>query len=448
MTYTAGFSPTGLIREALSKKSDRALSALETRTGHSWKMALDRAHIILEPKDMPAALNLFIRTAAGARITDLDGNAFIDLSMGHGAQVLGHNHAAVRGAVLAQAERGWDYGLPGADHVELARLIQAASPANERVLLCNSGEDALKSAVRSAQAFAGIADISSDSDDATPLGDLLARTAPEAAAALAAHRGRLAAIVIEPVRAALPTLAHGDWLGDVMKAAQDAGILVIFNEVHTGFRLAFGGAQELLGAIPDLTVYGRAVGGGLPLGAVAGRADVMATCGPNDSGEFPGNPISTAAGVATLKELQQQRAHLYPMLNDAGRKLADDFNAVCAAEHLPVAMHAVGSMFRIVFDPAMYSAETAFYLFALSRSVFINTSRIGFLSAAHRSADLDYVASALAESLRDVRDDGLFTADPARAGSMEGRVGGRAAQLMPLPPLRRGDIRRGEMSEL
>ena len=101
-------------------------------------------------------------------------------------------------------------------------------------------------------------------------------------------------------------------------------------------------------------------------------------------------------------------------------------------------------MFRIVFEPAMRGAETAFYLFALSRSVFINASRIGFLSAAHRSADLDYVGSALAESLRDVRDDGLFTAAPARAA---GRMGGRAAQLMPVPPLRRGDIRPGEMSE-
>lgn len=444
MTYTAGFSPTGLIREALSKKSDRALSALETRTGHSWKMAVDRSRILLEPKDLPAALTLYIRTASGARITDLDGNAFIDLGMGHGAQILGHNHPLARDAVLAQAERGWDYGLPGADHVELARLIQAASPANERVSLCNSSEDALRAAIVSAQAFTGIAGIASDSgdpaDEPSPLGGLLSRTDPAAARVLGEHRGRLAAIIIEPVRAAHPTLAHADWLRDVMAAARDAGILVIFDETHTGFRLAFGGAQELLGVIPDLTVYGRAVGGGLPLGAVAGRADVMAARGPANSGAFPGNPISTAAGMATLRELLAQRAQLYPKLNEAGRKLADDFNAVCGAERLPVAMHAVGSMFRIVFDPAMPAAETAFYLFALSRSVFINASRIGFLSAAHRGADLDYVASALAESLRDVRDDGLFTAAPHRSP-------GRAAQLMPQPPLRRGDIRPGEMSE-
>ena len=445
MTYTAGFSPTGLIREALSKKSDRALSALETRTGHSWKMAVDRSRILLEPKDLPAALNLFIRTASGARITDLDGNAFIDLSMGHGAQILGHNHPLARDAVLAQAERGWDFGLPGADHVELARLIQAASPANERVFLCNSSEDALRAATLSAQSFTGIAGIASDSDsdlggDRSPLGGLLSRTDPAAADVLREHRGRLAAIVLEPVRAANPTLAHADWLRDVMAAARDAGILVIFDETHSGFRLAFGGAQELLGVIPDLTVYGRAVGGGLPLGAVAGRADVMAARGPAGSGAFPGNPISTAAGVATLRELLAQRAQLYPKLNEAGRKLADDFNAVCDAEHLPVAMHAVGSMFCIVFDPAMAGAETAFYLFALSRSVFISASKIGFLSAAHRGADLDYVASALAESLRDVRDDGLFTAAPHRTPS-------RAAQLMPQPTLRRGDIRPGEMSE-
>ena len=118
-----------------------------------------------------------------------------------------------------------------------------------------------------------------------------------------------------------------------------------------------------------------------------------------------------------------------------GRKLAEDFNALCTAERLPAAMHGVGSMFRIVFD-ATPAAETAFYLFALSRSIFINASKTGFLSAAHRAAELDYAASAFAESLRDVRDDGLFALDHTR---------GRGAHLVPQQPLRRGDIRRGEL---
>lgn len=428
MTYTAGFSPTGLIREALSKKSDRALSALETRTGHSWKLALDRAQILPEPAELPAALNLFIRAAAGARVTDLDGNAFIDLSMGFGAQILGHNHPVARDAVLAQAERGWDFGLPGADQVELARLIQAASPANERVMLVNSGADALAAAVSCAQAFTGrepFVTFSATAGGEWTYGD---RTAIERL-----RRQPAAAVVVEPVQAALPTLDHAAWLQDLVATAQACGTLVIFDETYTGFRLAFGGAQELLGVMPDLTVYGRAVGGGLPLGALAGRADIMQ--GRTPQAAFPGNPISIAAGVATLRELLTHRATVYPSLNEAGRKLADDFNAICTAERMPAAMYGVGSMFRIVFEAAP-AAETAFYLFALSRSIFINASKTGFLSAAHRAAELDYTASAFAESLRDVRDDGFFTLDHGR---------GKIARLVPQQPLRRGDIRRGEL---
>ncbi len=430
MTYTAGYSPTGLIREALSKKSDRALSALETRTGHSWKLALDRAQILPEPAELPAALNLFIRAADGARVTDLDGNAFIDLSMGSGAQILGHNHPVARDAVLAQAERGWDFGLPAAGQVELARLIQAASPANERVMLVNSGADALAAAISCAQTFTGrepFAVFSALAGDAWTYGD--------SSAIDRLRRQPLAAVVVEPVRAALPTLDHAAWLQELTVAARASGTLVIFDETYTGFRLAFGGAQELLGFMPDLTVYGRAVGGGLPLGALAGRADIMLMQGRTPQAAFPGNPISVAAGVATLRELLTQRTTVYPRLNEAGRKLAEDFNAICAAEGMPATMHGVGSMFRIVFA-ATPAAETAFYLFALSRSIFINASKTGFLSAAHRAAELDYAASAFAESLRDVRDDGFFTLDHGR---------GRTAHLVPQQPLRRGDIRRGEL---
>ena len=440
MAYTAGYSPTGLIREALSKKSDRALSALETRTGHSWRMALDRAQILPAARDLPAALNLFIRTASGARVTDLDGNAFIDLSMGYGAQILGHNHPGARDAVLAQAERGWDFGLPGADQLELPRLIQAAGPGNERVLLFNSGEDGLTAAALAARRFTGRQDVAlfvpsapmaepSGEGGPLPYGDTAAFDL------IGARKEDLAAVIVEPIRAAAPTLAHVSWLRDLMMVVRAAGALVIFDETYSGFRLAYGGAQELLGLMPDLTIYGRAVGGGLPLGAVAGRADIMAACG-KALGEFPGSPISTAAGAATLRELLARRAEIYPKLNDAGRKLADDFNAVCGAERLPVTMDAVGSMFRIVFENT--AAEAAFYLFALSRSIFINISRLGFLSTAHRAAELDYVVSALAESLRDARDDGLFAPMPSRGL-------GRAAHLG-VQPLRRGDIRPGDLS--
>jgi glutamate-1-semialdehyde aminotransferase len=435
MTYTAGFSPTGLIRDALSKKSDRALSALETRTCHSWKMALDRSQILPDTADLAGGppMNLFIRQASGARITDIDGNAFIDLSMGCGAQILGHDHPSVRDAVLAQAAKGWNFDLPGADQIELARLIQAASPANERVVLCNSPGDASAAALAAARIFTGKKRIAAARDRAALANDNeplasddtlgLAYGDPGAFSRIHAARNEIAAVMVEPVRASDPTLEHVGWLRELAALCQSDGILLIFDELFSGFRLAFGGAQELLGIMPDLTIYGRSVGGGLPLAALAGRADVMKVFSRHRDNihdpAFTGNPMSVAGGVATLSALHAARATIYPRLNEAGRGLADTFNAFCAAEHFPVHIRAVGSMLRIVFGDGAATqghAETAFYLFALSRSVFVHASRNVFLSAAHRPADLDYVASALTESLRDVRDDGLFAVSAKLSG--------------------------------
>jgi glutamate-1-semialdehyde aminotransferase len=393
-------------------------------------MALDRSQILPETVDFPGdpPMNLFIRAASGARITDVDGNAFIDLSMGCGAQILGHDHSSVREAVLAQAAKGWNFGLPGADQIELARLIQAASPANERVVLCNSPTDAAAAAAAAAKLFSKKRRIvrfsagrDTDEQDEQANDTIVLRYGgADALERMRELRDTIAAVIVEPVRASDPTLEHAAWLRELAATCQIEGVLLVFDELFSGFRLAFGGAQELLGVIPDLTIYGRAVGGGLPLAALAGRADVMKTFAKaRDSATdpaFSGNPMSVAGGVATLSALHAARASVYPRLNEAGRSLADTFNAFCAAEHFPVQIRAVGSMLRVVFPDAgePSRAETAFYLFALSRSVFIHASRNIFLSVAHRPADLEYVVSALTESLRDVRDDGLFAISPKR----------------------------------
>jgi glutamate-1-semialdehyde 2,1-aminomutase len=394
-------------------------------------MALDRAQILPDTVDLAGGppMNLFIRQASGARITDIDGNAFIDLSMGGGAQILGHDHPSVRDAVLAQAAKGWNFALPGADQIELARLIQAASPANERVVLCNSPGDATAAAFAAARIFTGKKSIvrcdrAGLANDNEPLAaqDTLCLVYGDASALARIHaaRNEIAAVVVEPVRASDPTLEHAGWLRELAALCQADGVLLIFDELLSGFRLAFGGAQELLGIMPDLTIYGRAVGGGLPLAALAGRADVMKVFSRHrDSANdpaFSGNPMSIAGGIATLSALHAARATIYPRLNEAGRDLAETFNAFCAAEHFPVQIRAVGSMLRIVFGDGTPQAETAFYLFALSRSVFVHASRNIFLSAAHRPADLDYVVSALTESLRDVRDDGLFAVSAKLSG--------------------------------
>jgi glutamate-1-semialdehyde 2,1-aminomutase len=348
--------------------------------------------------------------------------------MGCGAQILGHDHSSVREAVLAQAAKGWNFGLPGADQIELARLIQAASPANERVVLCNSPTDAAAAAALAAKLFSKKRRIvrfsagrDTDEQDEQANDTIVLRYGgADALERMRELRDTIAAVIVEPVRASDPTLEHAAWLRELAATCQIEGVLLVFDELFSGFRLAFGGAQELLGVIPDLTIYGRAVGGGLPLAALAGRADVMKTFAKARDSDtdpaFSGNPMSVAGGVATLSALHAARASVYPRLNEAGRSLADTFNAFCAAEHFPVQIRAVGSMLRVVFPDAgePTRAETAFYLFALSRSVFIHASRNIFLSVAHRPADLEYVVSALTESLRDVRDDGLFAISPKR----------------------------------
>ena len=246
--------------------------------------------------------------------------------MDSGAPILGHNHAGTRDAVLAQAARGWNFGLPGADQLELARLIQAAAPANERVMLCNAEGEALAAAVAAARAVTGRGAIAAfAAPGGAPCADHTQGTLGQGAighlpygeaAALdiiAARRSDLAAVIVEPVRADDPDLGHVAWLQGLIEACNTWAVPVIFDESLTGFRLAFGGAQELLGLIPDLVVYGKAVGGGLPLAALAGRAEVMASVGRGEKafGEWAGNPISIAAGPGDLaRALSRARGDL------------------------------------------------------------------------------------------------------------------------------------------
>ena len=428
MTHTAEFSPTGLIREALSSRSDQALSALESRTAHSWMMAMDRAKVLPETATAgpeASAVRLFVKASAGARITDVDGASFIDLGLGDGAQILGHAHPVVQKAIVAQCARGWYFDLPADGQLDLARLIQAAGPANERVALCNTGGDALTYAISAARAYTGkplVAGFTGAHAGAYQDNDTTATVLPYGhPAALDQIRRRqheLAAVIVEPVRSGDPNFERTSWLHNLFAACRACGVLVLLDERQTGFRLAYGGAQELLGLLPDLVIYGKAVGGGLPLAAVAGRADVMAAHTRNEGRcHMAVNPLSVTAGAATLNHLHVHRATLYPALNAAGRQLAERFNAFASAEKLPVEMRCAGSMFRIAFAhttrtpewTATYRpAEAAFNVLVLNRGVLLLTSQRGFLSTAHSAADLDDVLSALTDSLRDVRDDGLF----------------------------------------
>jgi glutamate-1-semialdehyde aminotransferase len=421
MTHSVEFSPTGMIRGALSSRYDQALSALESRTAHSWMMALDRAKVLPDStvRQTSSSVRLFVRGGAGAHVTDVDGTSFIDLSLGNGTQILGHAHPIVQQAIVTQCARGWQFDLPADGQLELARLIQTAGAANERVALTSTGVEAVDYAVRAARAFTGKAGIAVFTGSAQRRNDIDEVTAilpyghPAAIDQIRRRRQELAAVMIEPVRAGDPNLDRAAWLHSVMEACRAAGVLLILDERQTGFRLAYGGAQEIFGLMPDLVVYGRAIGGGLPLGAIAGRTEVMAA--PSDNATSPlgsqpsgVNPLSVTAGIATLGYLHDNRAALYPALNSAGRVLAEHINAFARDEGIPVEMRCAGSIFRLSLAGAV-QAESIFNVLMLSRGVLTLPGQRGFLSTAHTAADMERVRESITGSLKDLRDDGVFS---------------------------------------
>lgn len=461
-------SPTSVIRNALNSRADLALSALETRTCHSWKMGLDRAQVqprTPEGLDLPS-LQLFIREGLGAHITDLDGNHFIDLSMGFGTLLLGHRFHTVQDAIATQAARGWYVGLTCERQLDLARYIQAAGPANERVAFYSCGSSAAAYALEAARistgreavgVFASTLDdvldpaLSPDASDPVPrtgATDISAfftlpwhrrpsceANAPEAATdstVILAYgqtsafdyirrlRGDLAAVIVEPVSAADPSFDHAAWLQELAHVCKAAGVLLILDERLTGFRLAYGGAQERFGLTPDLVAYGEVLGGGMPLGAVAGRADILDNLAVHEAElrgignqDFSGNALSIAAGAATLEHLSAHRAALYPDLEKKAETLAAEVNAFAVRNEIPVVMRSAASMFRLCFtfdaDHVSHAvAGTAFLALVLSRGVLMHASRLGFLSSAHTDDDMTRISSALCEALCDVKSDGLF----------------------------------------
>ncbi len=392
---------------------------------------MDRAKVLPEPAGATApAVRLFVKASAGARVTDVDGTSFIDLGLADGALILGHAHPAVQQAIVAQSARGWNFDLPAESQLELARLIQSAGAANERVALCNSGHEAAAYAAHAARLFTGksmVAGFTGAHTGNLQEGDETATVLPYGHPAaldqIRRRRHELAAVIVEPVRGIDPNIDRAAWLHNLIATCRECAVLVILDERQTGFRLAYGGAQELLGLLPDLVIYGKTVGGGLPLAAVAGRADVMAA--PQDPAHrkpdaprrAAPNPLSITAGTAALDHLLTNRATLYPALNEAGRALAECFNTFAVAEHLPVEMRCAGSMFRVMFTnaaatpdwtAALRPAETAFNVLILNRGVLMLSAQRGFLSTAHSAEDRGELLRALTESLRDVRDDGLF----------------------------------------
>lgn len=390
----------------------------------------------------------FVDRAEGARIWDVDGNEYIDYVGSWGPAILGHAPRVVVNAIREAAPRGVSFGIPNPFEVEMAELICHWVPSVEKVRMVNSGTEATMSCLRLARGFTGrdkiikfegcyhghvdalLVQAGSGAlthgrpDSAGVPADFAALTISlpfnDIEAVRSAFRKNsktIAAVILEPIPANAGLYFPRDNLLEALrKECTQNGALLIFDEVMTGFRVARGGAQELFGIQPDLTALGKVIGGGLPVGAFGGRADIMEQLSPEgpvyQAGTLSGNPLAMAAGLAQLRELD--RIDGWKLLETAGAKLEEAVRATLGDLALPWAFHRVGSMFCLfftrepVFDLASAKRSDTnkfahYFRGCLERGIYFAPSQFetGFLSTAHDTEDIERTATFVREALAD-----------------------------------------------
>jgi glutamate-1-semialdehyde 2,1-aminomutase len=388
----------------------------------------------------------FIDRAKGARIWDVDGNEYIDYVGTWGPAILGHAHPKIIEAVQTTAERGTSFGIPNPLEVEMAMVVKAAVASVEKVRMCNSGTEACMSAIRIARGFTdrpkiikfdgcyhGHADsllvragsgalTFGNPDSAGVPAEFTVHTIvvpfnDEAAVreAFAANDGQIAGVILEPVPAnAGLYLPRDGFLKFLRKITQANGALLIFDEVMTGFRVDFGGAQKRFGITPDLSSFGKIIGGGLPVGAFGGRAEVMDVLAPDgpvyQAGTLSGNPLAMAAGIAALEELRAGGVH--EQLESMGARLESGMKSVAENAGVPVMFQRIASMSCGYFtdqqvhnlDGAMASDRELFKRYfhgMLAEGIYLAPSayEAGFISAAHTEEDIDRTIEAAGKVL-------------------------------------------------
>jgi glutamate-1-semialdehyde 2,1-aminomutase len=389
----------------------------------------------------------FVNKAKGARVWDVDGNELIDYVCTWGPAILGHAHPKIISAIKSAADRGTSFGIPNPFEVTMARLICKLVPSVRKVRMTNSGTEACMSAIRLARGFtkrdkiikfdgcyhghvdsllvkagsgaltfghpdsAGVPAAFTQHTIVLPFNDIGA-----VKAVFRANKNKIAAIIVEPVPGNaglyLPMPGYLEFLREATKAN---GTLLIFDEVMTGFRLAKGGAQERFGITPDLTCLGKIIGGGLPVGAFGGRADIMdwlAPLGPvYQAGTLSGNLLAMAAGIAALQELHSGVVHR--RLEQLGSQLETGMKDAAKSAKIPITFNRCGSMFCGYFTAravhnladAMNSDRERFKKFfhgMLAEGVYLAPSQFesGFISAAHTAADIGRTVKAVAKVLR------------------------------------------------
>jgi len=328
---------------------------------------------------------IFVEKAKGAYLYDVDGNKLIDYINSWGPMILGHAHAPVVNAVIEKAQKGTSFGMPTEIETEIAALAVAMVPNIDKIRFVNSGTEACMSAVRLARGFTGKDKIikfagcyhgHSDSfliqagsgavtfgtpnspgvTEGTAKDTLLAtyNDLKNVAEVIAANKNEIACIILEPVAGNMGCIPPSDgFLEGLRKLCDDNNILLIFDEVMTGFRLAAGGAQELYGIKADIVCFGKVIGGGLPVGAFAARAEIMdylAPIGPvYQAGTLSGNPLAMAAGLAMLKELNENK-EIFNSINKKTAYLHKGLNEVLTSANVKFTINRIGSMISVHFS--------------------------------------------------------------------------------------------------
>lgn len=394
-------------------------------------------------------------SAAGSHFRDIDGNDYIDIAMGFGVHLFGHEPAFLREAIAGSLGRGLRLGPQSDLAGEVAERLAALS-GQDRVAFLNSGTEAVMTAIRLARTVTGRERIAvfrgsyhghSDGvlgdapDDDAPwavpivpgvtrgaVADLLVLDygSDSALDLIRRHAGALAAVVVEPVQSRHPELQPRAFLHELRALTEAAGCLLIFDEMITGFRIHPGGAQAHFGVKADLVTYGKILGGGLPIGVVAGQSRVMAAIDGGvwsyGDGSFPGaettffagtfnkHPLTMAAALAVLREIERQGHGLQDRLNRRAGDLSGRLDAVFDAGGAPIRIERFGSLFRFGIQQNL---DPFFYHLAL-RGIYVWEGRTCFLSAAHDDADLDRIVDAVAESVAAMHEGGFLPAAPPR----------------------------------
>ena len=377
----------------------------------------------------------------GPRLFDVDGNEYIDYVLSWGPLILGHAHPSIVEILQRAAERGTSFGAPTELEAEMARLVVAAVPSIELVRFVNSGTEATMSALRLARAYtgrdrvvkfeggyhghadgllaragSGVATLGLPDSPGVPKAfaeqTLIARynDLDSVRALFERHPDEIACVIVEPVAANMGVVPPADgFLAGLRQITRDAGALLVFDEVVTGFRLGRGGAQALFGIEPDLTCLGKVIGGGLPVGAYGGRREIMALVAPAgavyQAGTLSGNPMAMAAGIVTLRMLDNDTFIL--ALDDLTARLCAGLLALARRAEVDVQLTRVGSMFTLFFTDAAVtdyaSAKRAdsdryarFFNAMLDRGVYLPPSQFEacFLSLAHMERELEETLSA------------------------------------------------------